>query len=169
MPPAPPMFSMITCWPSTSERRGLRMRANTSSPEPAANATTMVIGRVGQVCAVTLPLPCKLAVSARPTSAINRPIWILLARMVGEPQNNSDGGALRELWDASDAMRDGPQPLRTADEDAGEKYQRAADPDLKRRRQERRIHVTIADIGDGDEFDRHHHHGEDGGQPEIRN
>src|SRR5262249_47937312 len=49
MPPAPPTFSMITCWLRTSERRRPRMRPSTSVPPPAANGTTMVSGRAGQV------------------------------------------------------------------------------------------------------------------------
>jgi hypothetical protein len=51
MPPAPPTFSMITCWPRTSESRRPTMRPSTSVPPPAANGTTMVSGRLGQLCA----------------------------------------------------------------------------------------------------------------------
>src|SRR5262249_42632511 len=32
IPPAPPAFSMITCWPRTSERRRPTMRPSTSVP-----------------------------------------------------------------------------------------------------------------------------------------
>src|SRR5215831_7687536 len=51
MPPAPPMFSITTCWPSTSLSRCPKMRAMVSTGPPAAYATTMVIGRDGQSCA----------------------------------------------------------------------------------------------------------------------
>src|SRR5580704_657554 len=51
MPPPPPTFSMITCWPKISDRRAPRIRASTSDPLPAGNVTTMVTGRVGQSCA----------------------------------------------------------------------------------------------------------------------
>src|SRR5260370_15950429 len=58
IPPAPPMFSTTTCWPSTSDRRAARMRPTVSEALPAANGTTNVIGRVGQfwvgrVCVIT--------------------------------------------------------------------------------------------------------------------
>ena len=52
MPPAPLTFSMTTCWPRTSDRRTLRMRAMLSEALPAANGTTIVSGRIGQSCAV---------------------------------------------------------------------------------------------------------------------
>src|SRR5215469_11143815 len=52
MPPAPPAFSTMTCWPKTSARRAARMRPMTSAPPPAANGTTIVSGRLGQPCAV---------------------------------------------------------------------------------------------------------------------
>ena len=48
---------MITCWPRTSERRRPTMRPSTSVPPPGANGTTMVNGRVGQLCAAAGPAP----------------------------------------------------------------------------------------------------------------
>src|SRR6516162_8155406 len=51
MPPAPVTFSTITCWPSSSDRRGASARAITSVAPPAPNGTTMVSGRDGQLCA----------------------------------------------------------------------------------------------------------------------
>src|ERR1700733_11528671 len=48
MPPAPPTFSMITCWSRSSERRAPRIRPTVSEALPAANGMTMVTGRVGQ-------------------------------------------------------------------------------------------------------------------------
>ena len=44
--------------------------------------------------------------------------------------------------------------LRAADQDAGEKHQRAADHHLERGRHERRVHVPVADIRDRHELDR---------------
>ena len=43
---------------------------------------------------------------------------------------------------------------RTADEDAGDKDQHAADDDLEGGLQERRVHVAGADPGDRGKFDR---------------
>src|SRR5262245_33028280 len=51
MPPAPPTFSMMICWPSVSLMRAPRMRAMVSTGPPAAYGTTILIGRVGQLCA----------------------------------------------------------------------------------------------------------------------
>ena len=65
MPPAPPTFSMMTCWPSTSESRAPRMRATVSEALPAANGTTMVTGRVGQFCAVQGVAPTTAMASSR--------------------------------------------------------------------------------------------------------
>src|SRR5262245_46087268 len=45
------MLSTMTCWPSSSDSRGVRMRATTSIGPPAANGTTTVGGRAGQSCA----------------------------------------------------------------------------------------------------------------------
>src|SRR3954470_1887184 len=50
MPPPPPTFSTITCWPSCSPRLVAMMRPTTSIGPPAAKGTTMVTGRAGQVC-----------------------------------------------------------------------------------------------------------------------
>ena len=52
MPPPPGTFSMMICWPSVSPSAGCRMRASVSIGPPAANGTTMVIGRLGQSCAL---------------------------------------------------------------------------------------------------------------------
>src|SRR5215475_5398475 len=51
MPPAPPTFSTIICWPSRSESDVARIRPIESIGPPAANGTTRVTGRVGQSCA----------------------------------------------------------------------------------------------------------------------
>src|SRR5262249_27302391 len=56
MPPAPPTFSMTTCWPRISLSRAARMRATVSTGPPAAYGTTRLTGRVGQSCALTVPI-----------------------------------------------------------------------------------------------------------------
>jgi len=52
MPPPPGTFSMMIGWPSVSPSVGCRMRASESIGPPAANGTTMVIGRLGQSSAL---------------------------------------------------------------------------------------------------------------------
>src|SRR5262245_32661037 len=58
-------------------------------------------------------------------------------------------------------------PSRTPDQNPRGKHQHPADDDLKGRRQERRIHETMADVGDDGELDRDHGDGDDGRGPEI--
>src|SRR5215510_9056275 len=54
IPPPPLTFSMMSCWPSTSERCGCRMRPSVSTGPPAANGTTMVSVRAGHSSAARL-------------------------------------------------------------------------------------------------------------------
>ena len=49
VPPAPSGFSTTTCWPRSSLIRCAMMRPATSLGPPAANGTTRVRGRVGQL------------------------------------------------------------------------------------------------------------------------
>src|SRR5262245_6175922 len=66
MPPAPPTFSMMICWPSVALIAGASTRATTSLGPPAANVTTRVNGRVGQSCAasgITAPASTSAAAS----------------------------------------------------------------------------------------------------------
>src|SRR5947208_1279134 len=58
---------------------------------------------------------------------------------------------------------------RTPDQNPRDKHQHASDDDLKRRREKRRIHKAVADIGDGHELDRDHGDGDGGRGPEIGN
>jgi len=54
VPEAPGTFSIRICWPRRSARRGITMRAPASTPPPAPNGTTTVIGLSGQEpCAAT--------------------------------------------------------------------------------------------------------------------
>src|SRR5262249_16754484 len=70
--PAPPTFSMITCWARISESRRPTMRPSTSVPPPGANGTTMVSGRAGQLSAAA-ELPHKSALaSAAPMAPLAR-------------------------------------------------------------------------------------------------
>ena len=45
--PAPCLFSTMTCWPTSCDRRAASARASTSEMPPAANPTTRRIGLVG--------------------------------------------------------------------------------------------------------------------------
>jgi len=63
-PPAPPTFSMMTCWPSMSEKRCANRRPTRSTGPPAGNGTTIVTGRVGQVCAKAAPADIEHSTSA---------------------------------------------------------------------------------------------------------
>ena len=47
MPPAPPLFSMTTCWPSASESFGWMVRAMKSRFPPGGKGTMNLIGRLG--------------------------------------------------------------------------------------------------------------------------
>src|SRR5207247_8888197 len=58
---------------------------------------------------------------------------------------------------------------RTPDQNPRDKHQHASDDDLKRRREKRRIHKAVADIGDGPELHRDHGDGDGGRGPEIGN
>src|ERR1700722_10377169 len=55
MPPAPPTFSTITFWPSSSPTRAAMMRPSTSVGPPAANGMTIVSVRFGKSCAPAAP------------------------------------------------------------------------------------------------------------------
>src|SRR5215470_16311275 len=75
MPPPPLTFSMMSCWPSTSERCGCRMRPSVSTGPPAANGTTMVSVRAGHssaarlsdsVAAASAKVPASTAIGKRP-------------------------------------------------------------------------------------------------------
>src|SRR5438876_1006796 len=48
MPPAPPMFSTMTGWPSWLLKPSATMRAIASVDPPAAKGATIVMGRIGQ-------------------------------------------------------------------------------------------------------------------------
>src|SRR5215471_11974321 len=81
MPPAPPMFSTTTCWPSASLSRCPKMRAMVSTGPPAAYATTMVIGRAGQSCAVAGAV--SVTASASATSSLAMIVSVLFGRDPG--------------------------------------------------------------------------------------
>src|SRR5512144_1265053 len=77
MPPAPPTFSMITCWPSTSDSRRPTIRPMTSVPPPAANGTTMVSGRAGQLSAAIAPSAPKPATTkAKPITCLGGIVFL---------------------------------------------------------------------------------------------
>src|SRR5580692_8086637 len=64
VPPAPVTFSMTTGCPSDWPMRSPTTRAITSVGPPAANGTTMVIGRDGKDCAAALPAKPDIAATA---------------------------------------------------------------------------------------------------------
>src|ERR1700730_8680082 len=47
LPPAPPRFSMTTCWPRRSDSHWAMIRATTSVAPPGGNGTIQCTGRVG--------------------------------------------------------------------------------------------------------------------------
>ena len=57
LPAAPATFSTITGWPSEVFMRSAMIRASTSTGPPAANGTTNVTGRFGNVCACAPDMP----------------------------------------------------------------------------------------------------------------
>src|ERR1700738_4891338 len=59
--------------------------------------------------------------------------------------------------------------LRTADQDACQKDENAAHDDLERGPEERRVHIAIANIGNGGELHRHHRDRDDGRGNEMWN
>src|SRR4051794_21706489 len=69
MPPAPPTFSITTCWPRTSPMRWARMRPSVSCGPPAANGMIMVTGRLGKSCARATGRPA-MTVSAKAVGAM---------------------------------------------------------------------------------------------------
>src|SRR6516225_9852420 len=82
MPPAPPRFSMITDWPSSSASRGATMRATTSTPPPATNGTTIFTVWLGYSCACADAAPSSSAQSAEKQirsaqrkTIITPPVW----------------------------------------------------------------------------------------------
>src|ERR1700719_2219781 len=99
MPPPPPTFSMITCWPKISERREPRIRAKTSDPLPAGNVTTIVTGRVGQSCAAAGMIAAARTALATmllmPDMAVLRSnAWTCETRTLGAHKTRSSFGVL---------------------------------------------------------------------------
>src|SRR5262245_26485034 len=101
MPPAPPMFSTITCWPRSSLRRAAMMRPTVSIGPPAAYGTTSVTGRVGHSCASAALTSDAPARAARRTAG---------ARVMCPPNPvdrsfHADAGGLDDLAPALDLLR----------------------------------------------------------------
>ena len=59
------MFSIMIGWPSVPRMCSAITRASASTAPPAGNATTMVIGRDGKVCACAPPRPQRCNQSGR--------------------------------------------------------------------------------------------------------
>ena len=77
------MLSTTSCWPSSSDIRGVMMRATTSIGPPAANGTTIVTGRAGQSCAEAATVATANAASAVPMMRVD-----FLGMAVGAPDAN---------------------------------------------------------------------------------
>src|SRR5256885_11230727 len=60
-------------------------------------------------------------------------------------------------------------PLRVADKISRQKYKKAADNYLKGRLQQRRIHVSMPDVGNDRELDGYDNHGDQSGHVKIGN
>ncbi|MNL42029.1 hypothetical protein D3C87_1644650 [compost metagenome] len=70
MPPAPRRFSTTTLWPSDFDIAAATERATTSVGPPAANGTTMVMGRDGYGSAAWLrPGRVRATAAAMPSAA----------------------------------------------------------------------------------------------------
>jgi hypothetical protein len=66
-PPAPPLLSTTTGWPSSRPRPSLMARAITSVEPPAANGTISLTGRLGKAWART---PCDQAAAPDAAAAM---------------------------------------------------------------------------------------------------
>src|SRR6476661_4789580 len=96
MPPAPPAFSTITCWPNSSPRRGVKTRIRPSLPPPAARGITIVMGRLGQSWAargrMSLPAP------RRPRWRVSRSMHhVIVARTAPTRRMGTDRGRKKPI------------------------------------------------------------------------
>src|SRR6188508_3825359 len=64
VPPAPPMFSRMTGWPSAARIGSASTRPSASTAPPAGSATTIVIGRDGKFSACAPAAPHVIASAA---------------------------------------------------------------------------------------------------------
>src|SRR3954466_4089054 len=64
LPPAPPLFSIMTCWPQISDSRAAAMRAAASAPPPGGKPTIMRTTRVGQAAACVDAMPGRAGVAS---------------------------------------------------------------------------------------------------------
>src|SRR5712691_4886829 len=96
MPPAPPTFSTMICWPSSSLRRAAMIRPMVSTGPPAAYGTTSVTGRAGHSCAPAPALNVSAPVSTAAKTA--RAIFVL------RPSIHADAGGFDDLAPALDLL-----------------------------------------------------------------
>src|SRR6188474_2192866 len=69
-PPAPPLFTTTIGWPSDLSAIAARMRAATSVPPPAGNATMSCTGRLGKVGCAPALLVAAAKARAAPMEAV---------------------------------------------------------------------------------------------------
>src|SRR3954447_24640611 len=87
LPPAPPLFSIMTCWPQISDRRAAAMRAAASAPPPGGKPTIMRTTRVGQdaACADAIRGRAGVASAAAPIRRNSRRRRVMaIPRLVDE-------------------------------------------------------------------------------------
>src|SRR6185436_234053 len=80
VPPAPPWFSTITCWPSDCESFAESGRQKVSTPPPAGNGLRNVIGLFGHACACAANDRAESAQAAAARANIARDIRLLEAK-----------------------------------------------------------------------------------------
>src|SRR5262245_22555409 len=75
MPPAPPLFSMTTVWPSSLDNGSISSRAVRSTPPPGGNGTMILIGRLGYLS--WAPAPRVSAATGNASAPISRLLRML--------------------------------------------------------------------------------------------
>src|SRR6185295_18204670 len=92
-PPAPPRFSITTCWPQIWVSFSPRRRAEISVAPPGGNGTMKRTGFCGQACAAA---PLEASASSTAPRSLTKPISILLLKFIlqcqrqGEPHGERD-------------------------------------------------------------------------------
>src|ERR1700730_6261186 len=82
VPPAPPAFSIVICWPRIFDMACVVMREIASVGPPAAAGTMTLIGRVGESCAAAAPTmdPSAAAIASR--RIVFPPVGLVLVLMI---------------------------------------------------------------------------------------
>src|SRR5262245_32945632 len=72
MPPAPPLLSTTTVWPSSRERGSISRRAVRSTPPPGGKGTMILMGRSGKLWAPARRAAARTGNAAAATSRLLR-------------------------------------------------------------------------------------------------